>query len=164
MTRFNANEILELAVAIERTGERFYRTAEEKLTNPRVRETFRFLALEEVEHERDFKAMLERLGRFDPGEAASEDYYAYLRAYVDNVVFTQEGAAEAAATGIDEKSALRFAMQREQDSILFYLELRDLVPHDERPVIEHILDQERAHYRKLAGLLGEQGDAAGDPK
>ena len=158
MTRFNANEILELAIAIERAGEQFYRTAEQTLTDPRVRETFRFLALEEVEHERDFRAMLERIGRFDPGpEAASEDYHAYLRAYVDNVVFSQRSAPTSCArAGLNEEAALRFAMQREQDSILFYLELRDLVPADERGVIEHIITEERAHYRKLAELATPQ--------
>ncbi len=80
VTRFNQNEVLELAIAIERAGEAFYRQAEQQISEPKVRETFRTLALEEVDHERVFKRMLERIGRFDPGEAASEDYYAYLRA------------------------------------------------------------------------------------
>lgn len=155
MTRFNANEVLELALAIERTGEAFYRRAEQSVSDQKVRDTFRTLALEEVDHERVFRRMLERIGRFDPGDGASEDYYAYLRAYVDNVVFSQERASELLDTARDTEAALRFAMQREQDAILFYLELKNLVPVEEHDVIDRILTEERGHFTKLAGLLGE---------
>lgn len=156
MTHFNANEVLELALAIERTGEEFYRQAEQQVSDPKVKQTFRSLALEEVDHERVFKRMLERIGRFDPGESASEDYYAYLRAYVDNVVFSQARAAELLASTCDSETALRFAMQREQDAILFYLELKNLVPPEEHEVLDRIVTEERGHFRKLAELLGER--------
>jgi len=153
-TRFNAGEILEFAVAIERTGEEFYRRAEEKFEDPKVRETFRFLALEEVAHERTFAAMLDRVGRFDAGDAYNDDYFAYLHAYVDNVVFSQKKAMEMLSAVTDAETAIRFAMQRETDSILFYLELRNLVPEAERAALDHIVEEERSHFRKLAALVG----------
>lgn len=156
MTRFNANEVLELALAIERAGEAFYRQAEQQVTDPKLRETFRALALDEVDHERVFRLMLERIGRFDPGESASDEYYAYLRAYVENAVFSQERASELSAATQDADSTLRFAMQREQDAILFYLELKSLVPPEEHEVIDRILAEERRHFRKLADLVGER--------
>jgi rubrerythrin len=155
VARFNIEEILQLALSLERVGEDFYRRAEEKLEDPRLRETFRFLALEEVGHARTFGAMLDRIGRFDPGPEATEEYQAYLRAYVDNAVFSRDRAEELLSGRLDQESALRFAMQREQDSIHFYLELRGLLPEQERGAIEEILDEERAHYKKLSELLGE---------
>lgn len=161
--RFNVDEILELALAIERTGEAFYRQAESKFQQPKLRETFRFLALEEVAHERTFAEMLARVGRLDASESRGEEYVAYLRAYVENVVFSQQKALDMLQTAESAEAVLRFAMQREQDSIHFYLELKELVPEAERGVLDRILDEERAHYRKLSALVSElpgQGAAA----
>lgn len=157
MTRFNASEVLEMALALERTGEEFYRRAEREVTDPKLRDVFHSLALEEVDHERVFKRMLERLGRFDPGEGAGDDYYAYLRAYVDSVVFSQARALELLTSAKDAQTVLRFAMQREQDAILFYLELKNLVPAEEHAALDRILTEERGHFRKLAALVGEPG-------
>jgi len=155
-TRFDAGEILEFAVAIERTGEEFYRRAEARFDDPKVKETFRFLALEEVGHERTFAGMLDRVGRLDVSDAYNDDYFAYLRAYVDNVVFSQKKAMELLSEVKDADTAIRFAMQREQESILFYMEMRQLVPESEQETLTRIIDEERSHYRKLAALIGAE--------
>ena len=75
---------------------------------------------------------------------------------MDNVVFSQARASELLAGTHDAETALRFAMQREQDTILFYLELKSLVPAEEHEVLERILTEERGHFRKLAALVGER--------
>ncbi len=75
---------------------------------------------------------------------------------MENVVFSQEKASELLGATRDAEAALRFAMQREQDAILFYLELKNLVPPEEHEVLERILSEERGHFRKLAELVGER--------
>ncbi len=158
MTTFNKEEILRFAVTIEKNGERFYRLAAEKLQSPRVRQLFQFLAREEVGHEQLFSRLLSEVGPLEIDVRHSEDYLAYLEAYVQNVVFSNDKAEAALSGVIDEATALGFAMQREQDSILFYLELRDLVPESERPAVEAVIEEERSHYRKLAEMAKQTAE------
>ena len=158
--RFNAREVLQFAVSIERNGERFYRKAADTVENPKVRDLFQFLAREEVGHERGFARLAAKLGDLMSSEDYSEEYVAYLTAYVENVAFSQKETEEALSAATDEATALRFAMQREQESILFYTELKSLVPEDERSSIDAVIDEERDHYRKLATLLGDLRDAS----
>jgi len=149
---FTANDILEFAVAIERNGERFYRLAQERVEDPEVRRLFRRLASEEVAHERLFAKLLESIGAYDPGDEFPEEYYAYLRAYVDQVVFSDERLDEVVAGVRDALEAVRFAKQREQDTILFYMEMRNLVPETDRPLVDELVAEERRHFTMLAEL------------
>ena len=159
MPRFNVEEILQFAVTIEHNGERFYREAAAQLTEPRSRELFLRLAREEVAHEQLFSRLLSKVGQLDVDVRHSEDYLSYLRAYVDNVAFRHDEAQAQLAKVIDEETAIGFAMQREQDSILFYSELRELLPEEERSTINEIIDEERSHFHALAELQKKQRKA-----
>jgi len=152
MPRLSPSEILEVATTLERNGEKFYREAERKFDDPEIRETFRFLAQEEVKHERLFAKLLAQLTSYEPPEQFTEEYFGYLRAYVTDVVFTESRFDELVAGITDPIAAVRFAKQREQDTILFYLELRELIPTTERKVIDEIIQEERLHYFKLSRL------------
>ena len=46
-------------------------------------------------------------------------------------------------------TAVEFAVQREIESILYYLEARGFVPESQKGEIDKILDEERRHYLKL---------------
>ncbi len=156
MPRFNLEEVLRFAVNIEKNGERFYREAAGRLTEPRSKQLFLHLAREEVGHEQLFARLLDRATEVQLDVRHSEDYLAYLRSYVDNVAFRHAEAEKQLAKVIDEGSAIEFAMQREQDSILFYTELRGLLPEQERAAIDEIIDEERAHFQALADLQNKR--------
>jgi rubrerythrin len=158
---FTANDILEFAVAIERNGERFYRLAQDKVTDPEVSRLFRRLASEEVAHERTFQKILEGIEPFDPGDDGfPEDYRAYLRAFVDQVVFSDDKLDEVVNGLSDAVAAVRFAKQREQDAILFYMEMRAMVPERDRPVVDELIAEERRHYTMLAELEKKVAEGA----
>ncbi len=156
MPKFNLEEVLQFAIFIERNGERFYREAAAKLSDPQSRHLFLRLAHEEVGHEQLFSRLLADAGKLEVDVRHSEDYLAYLRAYVDNVAFRHKQAEAQLAGVIDEATAIQFAMQREQDSILFYMELRELLPEHERSAIDAIIAEERTHFQALAELQQER--------
>ena len=74
----------------------------------------------------------------------------YLRNYVDNnIIFTKEVMDKQLSAVTDTPSALDFAMQRELDSILYYHEIKNLVPQAQHETIEKIIEEERKHYAML---------------
>ena len=158
MPRFNVSEVLELARQIEKNGERFYREAEQRFEQPEVKRIFGYLAREEVKHDRTFTDMLAKVGAFEPDVRHAEEYYAYLRAYVDDAIFSEGRAAELGDAADTPQKAVRFAKQREKDSIQFYTEMKNLVPAAEQAVVDEIIEEERRHYVELDALGKSLGD------
>jgi rubrerythrin len=52
----------------------------------------------------------------------------------------------------DDAEAIDFAIQIEKDSILFYLELINMVRDHDRPTVKDILAEERKHIEHLMKL------------
>lgn len=155
MSKFTANDVIEFAIAIERNGERFYRLAQERVQDDQVQKMFRRLASDEVAHGRLFEKLRASIDAYDPGDEFPEEYFAYLHAFVEQIVFSDAKLDEAVAAAKDSLSAVRFAKQREQDAIQFYGEMRNLVPEADRALLDDLIAEERSHFTQLAELEKE---------
>jgi rubrerythrin len=158
---FNADEILEMAVQIERNGARFYRKAAELVEEATVRKLFQDLAAWEDGHERAFAtirtdlAQQEREPRvFDPEHETS----MYLRAMADGHVFDARVDPADRLTGKESaEDILRMAIGQEKDSIVFYTGLKEMISQTAgRERIEEIIKEEMGHIgflnREIAAL------------
>ena len=89
----------------------------------------------------------------DPPERYDGEYSEYLHSYVDNnFVFTKEAMDKELAKLTDTIGAFDFAIQRELDSILYYHEIKKLVPEGQHAAIDQIIDEERKHFTLLANM------------
>ncbi|MEW6075746.1 MAG: ferritin family protein [Candidatus Omnitrophota bacterium] len=150
---FSVSEVLQFAVRIEENGERFYRLAAQNMGEKKTKELFLFLADEEVTHRKTFQGMIEKVETYEPAESYPGEYFAFLKAYADEHIFTPEKKAEVAAKKVQgPKEALQFAIGLEVDSILYYLEAKNLVPKNHRDAMDRIIDEERHHYLKLSEI------------
>ncbi|MCM8762801.1 MAG: ferritin family protein [Candidatus Omnitrophica bacterium] len=147
---FSTSEIFQFAIRIEENGEKFYRLMTDKFKDDKIKDTFNFLADEEVKHRKIFEKFLSKIESYEPVESFPEEYFQYLRSYADERIFTKEDIAYLAGGKVDnEKQVLQFAIDREIDSILYYLEAKNLVSDDKKKEIDKIIDEERHHYLKL---------------
>ena len=149
MSSFSPSEIYQFAVKIEENGEKFYRTMADKLNNPQIKELFTFLADEEVEHKATFKDMLSKFENYDPPESYPGEYFDYLEAYAENLVFTFKKFDGDILEINDIETALRFAIEKELDTIQYFQEMQNLVHESEVKKIEAIIEEERKHVVKL---------------
>lgn len=149
MSVFEPSEIFQFAIRIEEGGEKFYRAMAEKLDNAEVKTMFSALADEEIKHRKIYEAMVSKIEEYEPFESYPGEYFAYLRAYADNIIFTPEKMEEEMRKITDAAGALKFAINRELDSILYYQEVKKLVPENQRELIDKIIDEERRHFVKL---------------
>ena len=67
-----------------------------------------------------------------------------------------EGPAKALAAAEeveDEKEAVDMAMRFEKETMLFFFDLRDTIAGANQDVVGRIIDEEKKHLRRLAGML-----------
>lgn len=155
MAVFTAAEALNAALRIEQNGEAFYTAAAGKAKDPQVRALLEELAGWERRHYETFQGLVERVGE-PPILAAPEweEYNQYLQATLDSALFSGPDKAMALAEELeDEKEAMRMALGFEKDSLLFYYDLREIVPQAQREVVSDIIREEKSHAMRLASML-----------
>jgi rubrerythrin len=152
MTLFQPSEIFQFAIRIEENGEKFYRQMVQKLDDKKIEELFTILADEEVKHKKIYQDMVSKIEKYEPFETYPGEYFEYLRAYADTIIFDEKKLDEKIAAISDKISAINFAIDNELASILYYQEIKKLVPENKRGTIDEIIDEERRHFTKLVGI------------
>ena len=159
---FNADEIFEMAMQIERNGANFYRQMAENFSDIPIRRLFLGFAEMEDRHEKAFASLRADLSDqereptvFDPeGEAT-----LYLQALADLRVFDEKaeenfGLSEELPETEKVKKILLAAIGLEKESIVFYLGMKDLVPANlGKNRIDDIIKEEMNHLRLLGNKL-----------
>lgn len=149
---FDVREIFQFAIQIEVNGEEFYRSQAKKVREKAVKSLFENLADDEIKHRKIFEGLAEKAGYFEPVETYPQEYFAYLRAYVDNIVFSKSKWQREVGRIKTAGAAVDFAIQRELDSILYYVEMKKFVAAEQHKPLEGIIAQERNHYWRLSEL------------
>lgn len=151
---FNANDVFEMAIQIEKNGAAFYRNAAEQTEGKAHKDFLIELAVMEDAHEKTFAAMLGDLkgnenfaNTFDP----EDENILYIKALADTRVFFEKDQPDNSLKGI-----LSSAIQAEKDSITFYLGMKEMIPEKMgQGKIDYIIKEEMKHIRLLAGKLAE---------
>ena len=151
MSILNAHDVVRFAIRIEEDGELFYREAAGLAENKEARALFARLADEEVGHGKIFQGISETLGGYAPAETYDGEYMAYLRDHIDGkAVFRGDLKGSLKGIASNVLSAVDFAIGREMDSILYYQEVRALVPERQKEVVDRIIEEERKHFIMLS--------------
>ncbi len=150
---FSGSELINIAIGIEGRGIVFYDVMAKSTQKEAAREVFNYLADMERGHIETFKAMLEEADKFQIPADESGQYTAYLRALVESAVFSDDlVTSEMAAQAESDAAALELAIQSEKDSILFYYEMKELMPQRAQATVDNIIAEEKSHLRQLSEL------------
>lgn len=153
MSIFNPGDILQFAMRIEEDGEMFYRKAALNAETKEVRDFFNMMADEEARHKTVFENMLKGIDMNPPAESYRGEYAAYLRDYIDGkIVFTKKEKDRVLSDTLDTLGAIRFAMGREVDSILYYHEAKQFIDKKYYAEVDRVIEEERKHFAKLAEM------------
>lgn len=149
---FSSNELINLAIDIEKRGIVFYDVMARSTDNAAAREVFHGLMEMEREHIHVFENILVNNGG-DPVFKNDAEYSAYLKSLIDNAVFNEESVISEMATQINsDVTALELGISMEKDSILFYYEMRERLTGPSRVTVDRIIKEEKEHLNQLAGL------------
>ncbi len=160
---FNIDEIFEIAEQIERNGARFYRKAgDTKKISSEQRNLFYTLSSVEEKHEKIFSEMRSEIIKsekmdtilnpdFDPeGQSAM-----YLHAIADSHIFNIRKDPSEYLTGKETiEDILKIALDREKDSIIFYLGIKEMVSKDlGQDKVDLIIKEEMTHITYISKEL-----------
>lgn len=154
MAVFTAGELYDIALGIERNGVAYYESLAQVAGEQGLKDTYGQLASMERHHINVFQELRSHAGMEPVVPQIDEaEYRGYLEALINSSVFTNDQVARGLArSAAGPAQALQLALGAEKDSILFYSEMRGLVPQRERDAVDEIIKEERAHVRELSVL------------
>ncbi len=152
MQLLNISEVYQIAMQIEENGVKFYSAWAKKVEDKKLKEIFDGLSYAEVEHKKIFEKMLKEIEDYKPQELYPEEYFQYLRAYADNLIFKIQNLKENSKEVKTVIEALDFAIEREKDSILYYQEIKNILPESQHKELEKIINEERKHFLDLTHI------------
>lgn len=148
---FTLNDICNIAIQIERNGERIYRSAGKATDDPELAQMFNWMADEEARHAQWF----ESLNLPSPVPPEHEEIESMGRSLLQEMVKDQSfSLQEVRMQGVaDMADLLELSMEFEQDTILFYETLRSFI--DDADTVEElnrVISEEYQHWRQLETL------------
>ena len=153
MPLFQAAEVLDMAIEIERQGLAFYEGCTAARATESVAEVFEYAAEQERRHIERFAKMKRDLDEYTVPESYPGETLGYLRGFLKNRLYTSVDDASCSAEAIeDEMEALEMAVELERGTIGFYSGVKQVVRESERDVIDEIIDEEHGHIRRLLEL------------
>lgn len=153
--QFNAEEVLTMAVQIEKNGQDFYRKASKAVDDPQVSTLLSDLAKWESAHEALFESMRSDLSEEERSSTAIDPYgesVSYLRVMADDHVFKQRSGkpSEDMIGGRSTQEIIDLAIRFEKDSLLFFLGIQRLItPRLGKDRIYKVIDEEIGHISYL---------------
>jgi len=147
---YNAEEIYQIGIEIEKNGKAFYQAATEKVDDSDAKKLLSDLSKWEDNHISIFEKLQASLpedatsaGSFDP----DEESVRYLKAVADSHIFLQgKDAGELIETCKNVIEILKMALQFEKDSVVLYTSMRDMVPeHLGKDTVNRLANEEVTH-------------------
>ncbi|MCB5223600.1 MAG: ferritin family protein [Candidatus Cloacimonadaceae bacterium] len=153
MPAFSINEIIEMAVQIERNGYAFYNEASKrKDLDKKSLEFITWLRDQELQHEKTFMKLrddadLQDLELTQDWEMVS----AYLKTIVDGRIFNSpESAIRKATEASDLSTLLDNAITFEKDTLLYFHTVSDSISNPKALVaLRRIINEEISHVMRL---------------
>jgi len=149
---FLANEILDIAIQLEKNGEKVYRDAGGKVSDPRLSALLTWMADEESRHGKYFS----RLKPKHPDSGNHLFSQKLSREMLDKILggrgFSLDDVDFPAIE--DQNALIRTFIEFEKDTILFYEMLTPFIEDSEtRQTLEAIIDEENHHISRLRTFL-----------
>ena len=155
---FNAGEVFQTAIEIEKNGLNFYTKARDAVSDSEIAKLFASLAKEEVEHKKSFEAILADLPQELKNPTVSDpdqELELYIRALADQHIFGPGANPVIGPTTLATvEDALKFALQFEKDSVVFYLGLQETTCEGRgKDLVGLLVKEELQHVRRIASQL-----------
>lgn len=150
---FQAAEVLDMAIEIERQGLAFYSGCIAARATESVAEVFEYVADQERRHMELFSRMKRDLAEYTVPESYPGETISYLRGFTKTRVFSNVDEATCSAEAVgDDLEAVEMALDLERSSIAFYSGVKQIVRASEQDVVEEIIAEEHRHIRRLLQL------------
>ena len=152
---FNAVDVFKIAETIEQDGAKFYNDAAKLFAGEEVSSLFTKLAQWEIQHKKVFAEMREKVTQQHPKLGPGTEEYKAVAALS---TFSLWSEPHRQLSGMDSREdVIRQALQKEKDTIVFYVGLKDFVAaNEDKEIINDIIKEEMRHISILTEALGNK--------
>ena len=156
--KFNAGEVLNMAIRAETNAATYYRKAAEIHQDSQSVDFLNHMADMEIKHKESFTDML---GQLEEALKASSEFDPYMEAllYLNEMADANGGegsrqAIEALSASVSLTDIVQTAITMEKNAVVFYIGVKEMVPENlGKDIIQSIIDEERGHIVILATEL-----------
>ncbi len=151
--KLNDYEAFRVGINLEKQGIEFYTKYADVVKNTDTRTTMLKLAEDEKEHLQLFEELSKEVGDEYKGQPLINDELirGYLATLIDADVFSE---APPEVEGMNEEEALKFAMNAEKDSILFYYDAYKYSTNKSgREAFGRLINEEQKHFMLLKDMV-----------
>ncbi|MDD3049551.1 MAG: ferritin family protein [Candidatus Cloacimonetes bacterium] len=156
MNKISINEVIEMAVQIEKSGYSYYtRALERKDLSVKAKEILVMLRDEEVKHEELFKSLRSKIEDIELESTTDWDLISsYMNAIVESRIFnTPDSAIKLARDAKNEIEIINNAINFEKDTLLYFHSISmNVTDSRTRDVLGAIIEEETRHVVKLNNL------------
>jgi len=138
---------------MEVSGYHYYSTLRESvqvksITSSDLPDTLGFIAREELEHKKALEKILREMESWREEGVLPREHRLYWESLAFRYV-RSGGTFQTIGSGKDFLSRL---LCLEQDTIIFFLQMKKFLPEKEAGIISGILEEEKEHLKKIASL------------
>ncbi len=142
-------DVFNTAIEMEDAGKIFYEFAVTMTEDENLKKAFKVLSEEEIRHKHIFENMKSKVS----GIGISNDNNQYLK-YLNEILNTKSVFDIKKFNDDKDKvnkliDIINFAIERELDSIMYYMTLMAVVREEQRHIVQDIINEERKHFIKL---------------
>jgi len=156
---FSVNEILDLAIRIEKNGENTYRRAMDEINESELTTLLEWMADEEIKHANWFASLKDNVESKDANPFVEEMSRELFNDLLGEKSFSHKDVDFSKARTISD--LISIFIEFEKDTVIFY---EILVPfiEDEGTLeaLNRIISEENNHIRQLQEFLQNEGESA----
>ena len=150
---FSISEVIDMAVQLERNGERIYRSALDNVKDAGLKQLLEWMADEENRHAKWFSALRGQSVILEDNEALKAMNRSLVDDFLGDQAFSLKDVDFSVVRNINELLAV--FIEFEKDTILFYDILVAFMPDEQaRENIRRIIAEEETHVEKLRTFKG----------
>ncbi len=153
MEKLNVGKILEHALDIEETGQKFYAMLADRLDDPQLKKIFSIMSRQEVGHSEIYKKMRDDLPEAPaPKAAADGDFDFKKNEMLEDRIFNRLEIVRKAPKLYTLGDALALMIEIEISVVDYFENIRRLVRLQDQPLMEKIINEEKTHVKQLVDL------------
>lgn len=155
---FNAAEIIDMGIEKEKKRRDFYGRVAKEFKEDDLKKLFGDLHDWEDEHVRKFTEIRDSISGEEIAESYEGEFTAYIRSLVDDKLYSHVTASSFAKNVKTPLDAIRWGIGFEKDAILFFNELIDYMPSNNKDKVKLLVNEEKKHIIYLSELMAKYID------
>ena len=149
MAAFAGDEIFQMAMEMEETGEVFYEALAAATGDQAVADLCRLLAAQEREHYIVFKRLREKLVTRPATRPLTWEEMDFAQTLLNERVVPSPAEAREVAQSGSLTETIDLAIRMEHDAVSFYSDMLRCVDEADAEAVSKILEEEKRHAREL---------------